>query len=140
MTAHPLDRPVWAALTTRQAHVARGGARARAYLPGIIPFAASAGDDDDDSLAALVDLIGPEETLMLIQAAPIRLPPGLVAVARGRGVQMLPERPMERASPPSGVVIEKLSAADAQAMLDLATLTNPARSRCAPANSARFGA
>ncbi|HXN66890.1 MAG TPA: GNAT family N-acetyltransferase, partial [Bradyrhizobium sp.] len=39
-TPHPLDRPIWHALTTRQAALAEGGARARRYPPDIAPFAA----------------------------------------------------------------------------------------------------
>jgi hypothetical protein len=37
---HPLDHPVWSALTTRQQALAEGGALARRYPPAIGPFAA----------------------------------------------------------------------------------------------------
>jgi hypothetical protein len=36
---HPLDRPIWSALTTRQQALAEGGARARRFPAAIGPFA-----------------------------------------------------------------------------------------------------
>jgi hypothetical protein len=36
-----LDRPVWSALTTRQAALAEGGPLALRYRPAIVPFAAA---------------------------------------------------------------------------------------------------
>jgi hypothetical protein len=36
---HPLDRPIWSALTTRQQALAEGGALAVRYPPAIGPFA-----------------------------------------------------------------------------------------------------
>jgi hypothetical protein len=35
---HPLDRPIWSALTTRQRALAEGGALALRYLMPIAPF------------------------------------------------------------------------------------------------------
>ena len=45
MNRHPLDRPVWSALTTRQRHLAIGDELARRFDPEIGPFAAVADDD-----------------------------------------------------------------------------------------------
>jgi hypothetical protein len=39
-SAHPLDDPIWTALTTRQQALAEGGALALRYPPAIAPFAA----------------------------------------------------------------------------------------------------
>jgi hypothetical protein len=39
-SAHPLDHPIWSALTTRQQALAEGGALARRYPFAIAPFAA----------------------------------------------------------------------------------------------------
>ncbi len=41
-SAHPLDRPIWNALTTRQSVVAEGDALARRYPVDVAPFAAMA--------------------------------------------------------------------------------------------------
>ena len=37
---HPLDHPIWTALTTTQQALAEGNARARRYPVSIAPFAA----------------------------------------------------------------------------------------------------
>lgn len=119
--SHLLDRPVWSALTTRHAALAEGGALARRYDPSIVPFAA-ARDDSAEASAALGALARPGEGLLLLQADAIALPPGLVAVSAAAGVQMvLRRRPSEVLDAP----IERLSAADAAEMLQLATLTRP---------------
>ena len=41
---HPLDRPVWSALTSRQAPLALGDARALRFDPDYALFAAAADD------------------------------------------------------------------------------------------------
>jgi len=38
-SSHPLDRPIWSALTTRQQALAEGSALARRYPTAITPFA-----------------------------------------------------------------------------------------------------
>ena len=121
MSTHVLDRPVWSALATRQEAFALGGARARRFAPDIGPLAA-ARDDDPDSLAALAALVPVDGTLLLLQADPIVLPPGLVAVTTAAGVQMVADR-----FPPAPLdeCIAPLTDADAEAMLALATLTKP---------------
>src|SRR5215472_16520235 len=49
---HPLDRPVWNALTTSHATFAQGGTRARCYPPEIMPLGATL-DGSSESFAAL---------------------------------------------------------------------------------------
>lgn len=49
---HPLDRPAWYALTTRQAHLAQGEGRARRYRADHAIFAAT----EDESPEAVIDL------------------------------------------------------------------------------------
>ena len=57
---HPLDHPIWSALTTRQQVLAEGGALARRFPVAITPFADMA-DMSDESFAALGALLsGPE--------------------------------------------------------------------------------
>ena len=52
MTAHILDQPILAALTTRHGVNAEGGPLAMRYHPDISPLAAVS-DDSEESLAAL---------------------------------------------------------------------------------------
>lgn len=127
MRGHVLCRPAWSALTTRQAAFAVGGDRARRFAPDIGPLAA-ARDDSPESLAELAELVPAGETLLLLQADPIVLPPGTVAVTTAAGVQMVAERlaPAPPAPPaPIDERIERLGDADGPAMLALATLTKP---------------
>lgn len=119
--AHPLDRPVWSALTSRQAHLAVGGERARRFDPDFSPFAV-ARDDREESLKALAALITPEAPGLLIQVGDAPLPPGTTATVTAQGVQMVaaslaPRPPMDG--------IERLTEADAPQMRALADLTKP---------------
>lgn len=121
MSVHGLDRPVWGALTSRQSYLSEGGTLARRYQRGIIPFAATA-SDDPDSMEALSDLLRDDETLMVVQADTIVLPPRTAATFTARLVQMVADRPPPQ---PADEKIERLSEKDAQQMLDLAVLTKP---------------
>ena len=118
---HVLDRPVWNALTGPHAALAEGGAHARRYRPDTIPFAAAL-DDHAESLAALAALPAPGEEMVLAEAGPIALPPGLAVTARAAVVQMVLARPPQ---PVADARIERLNGADAEEMLALATLTRP---------------
>ena len=88
MSAHPLDRPVWTALATRQAHLAVGDARARRLHADFGPFAAAA-DGAPESLAALAALAA-DGPLLLMEPGPDAppLPPGLAVRKRAAVVQM----------------------------------------------------
>ncbi len=119
--AHVLDRPAWSALTSQHATLAEGGPLARRYQPTIIPFAA-ARDDSAESLAALAALPRPGEEMLLVCADPIALPPGFAVTHRSQVVQMVLTKAPAPVSDPR---IEKLTAADAEEMLALATLTKP---------------
>lgn len=118
---HPLDRPVWSALSSRQAHLAIGGERARRFAPGYGIFAAVA-DDSPESWAELKALNPPDGGLMLMEVAEINLPPDVPVAQRGLGVQMVAD-----AITPSGPEPEfiELGDGDAPEMLALATLTKP---------------
>jgi predicted GNAT family acetyltransferase len=121
MTDGGLCRPVWTALTTRQAAFGVGGDRARRFAPDIGPLAA-ARDDSPESLAALAELLPEDGTLLLLQADAIIVPTGAVAVTTAPGVQMVAERLVPA---PSDAPIERLTDADGPAMLALAALTKP---------------
>src|SRR5690606_1785385 len=122
---HPLDRPVWASLNSHLRPLGEGSPWARRFAPDVILFGAAC-DDGDEALAALADLLAPGEQVYLLQAAPIRLPPGLQLLKAATGVQMLATRdlqPMARDSDAAPVVA--LGDADAADMLALARPTEP---------------
>ncbi len=114
-----LDRPVWASLQY-QPHWAVGDERARRFKPDINRFAA-ARDDDPESLAALADLVGPDDDAVYLAEVPrIAVPPGLVVAKAALGVQMVATRPL---APDDGV--QRLGDTEAAEMLALAALTEP---------------
>jgi predicted GNAT family acetyltransferase len=119
---HPLDRPVWMSLTTHHAALSEGNALARRFMRDVNLFA-SARDDSPEALAALAALVGPGESVFLLQAPKIKAPAGLDVVKVAEGVQMV-------AAPSSTFGgtrddILKLGEEDAPEMLALATLTEP---------------
>ena len=118
---HPLDRPVWNALTTRQANLACGDGRAVRLAPDYGLFAA-ASDESPESLAALAALVPADGHVALVEAKEMRLPPGTTAVSRAVCHQMI----AERLTPgDASFTIAPLTDADAAEMLALATLTKP---------------
>jgi predicted GNAT family acetyltransferase len=119
---HPLDRPVWASLSTYHAQLSIGDSLARRYLPDINLFA-SAAADTAAGLEALAALVGPGERVFVLQVPDIGAPPGLVPVKRARGVQLVATRSGSVAAARDELV--KLTDADAAEMLALATLTEP---------------
>ncbi len=119
---HPLDRPVWASLSTHHARLAEGGERARRFLHDVNVFA-SACDDSPAALAALADLVRPGDSVFILQVPPITLPPGLRAVRETKGVQML--APAGTPFDPADEEMTPLGDADAAQMLALARLTEP---------------
>jgi predicted GNAT family acetyltransferase len=118
---HPLDRPVWSALSTLQAPLAQGNDLARRYRPNINIFAAT-NDDSDEAIRALIALLGPNDRIYLIQKGEIRTLPGLVLEHTALAVQMVLERPPARASVESVLVFGE---PDVPEMVALARLTNP---------------
>jgi predicted GNAT family acetyltransferase len=119
---HSLDRPVWASLDTQHAALSVGGTLARRYAPEVNRFA-SASDDTPQALAALADLVRPGEQVFVLQVQEILVPPGLIALKRAMGVQMVATRSV--AAPGAHEDIVTLTDADAPEMLALATLTEP---------------
>jgi predicted GNAT family acetyltransferase len=118
---HPLDRPVWTALTTRHGALAQGGALAKRYPSAIVPFAASA-DDSGESTRALEELVQQGESILMLQADDVVLPAGLTAVSTAIGVQMIADDRLQEVSDDR---VQRLTEADAGEMLALATLTKP---------------
>lgn len=118
---HPLERPVWASLTTHHASLSEGNALARRFVPDVNLFA-SACDDSPAALAALAALVRPGESVFLLQVPKVVIPPGLVEAKAGEGVQMVATRSMS-VEPGSDILM--LTDEDAPEMLELATLTEP---------------
>ena len=121
MTSHPLDRPVWSALTTRQAPFAVGGGRALRFAPDIGPFAATC-DDSPESRAALLDLIPPGGAVMILMDQPFTLPAGTVIEKTLPIVRMVAAALTETVRQDG---LQPLTDTDAPEMLALATLTEP---------------
>jgi predicted GNAT family acetyltransferase len=121
MTRHPLDRPIWSALTTRQRAFSVGDDLARRFDPEVGPFAAI-GDDDEAHLAALSALIDAHGPVVLLQRGAIPSPSGTRTMLEAPGVQLV----LDRLAPVAASVdLVPLGADDAPEMLALATLTQP---------------
>ncbi|WP_303713457.1 GNAT family N-acetyltransferase [Brevundimonas naejangsanensis] len=120
---HPLDRPVWSALTSeRQAPLAVGAGGALRLAPGYGVFAASM-DQSPQGVAAIAALDQPEGMLATVEADPTPVPPGLRVLKAAVLSQMV----LVELAPAKvrDIAIEPLTEADAPAMLALGTLTEP---------------
>lgn len=128
--SHPLDRPVWSALTGEHTHVAVGDSRALRYPPEINMLGASA-DAAPNSLAALAALIPEGQLLGTVEACEMPVPPGAGVHKRAILTQMIADSVIGTAR---DFAFEPLGDADAPEMLALATLTEPgpfyARTHC----------
>lgn len=118
---HPLDRCVWNALHTRQAHLAIGGGLAVGYERSHAMFVAAA-DGARESLAALAALVPEKGQAALVEREHWPPPPGTRLVSAATIVQMVADK-LEPSPPPSGLF--DLGEADAAEMLELATLCRP---------------
>jgi predicted GNAT family acetyltransferase len=119
---HPLDRPVWASLTTYHAPLSEGGELARRFVPDVNLFAATV-DDSPAALAALAKLVGSRETIFLAQVAEIVIPSGFEVVKLTKGVQMVAARSVSTGATREDIRV--LTDEDAPEMLALARLTEP---------------
>ncbi|MBP9230993.1 MAG: GNAT family N-acetyltransferase [Phenylobacterium sp.] len=118
---HPLDRPVWSTLSTRQRDLALGDARALRFAPRYNVFGAAA-DGSAENLAALADLIAADGNLWVVESQPFTPPPGVAVLKTAVCAQMVAETP--KPGDPD-FAFEDLTDADAPQMLALATLTEP---------------
>jgi ribosomal protein S18 acetylase RimI-like enzyme len=118
---HPLDRPIWTALTTRQQALAEGGALARRYPREIGPFA-DMPDMSPASFAALGTLMSGSEIAVLFTPDAVTAPDGFEVRLADTGEQMI-GTPVENPLP--GVEIVTLGPADVPEMLALVELTKP---------------
>lgn len=119
---HPLDRPIWSALTTRQAHLAVGDDGALRFDAEHALFAAGA-DVGPDAAQALGRLVPDVGKIGLVEAAPVALPADARATVQPACVQMLLGVLTPSRGPDPAWI--DLADADAPDMLALATLTEP---------------
>jgi hypothetical protein len=119
---HPLDRPVWNALATRQAYLALGDpGTALRYPPDIEPFGATPANTPEQLLAlgALTPIDG---GIAVVETFKIVPPPGLIVMFEEPVQQMIaPCIP----DPDHDTGIIALNDADAGEMRALAELTQP---------------
>src|SRR3954452_15833916 len=118
---HPLDRPIWSALTTRQQALAEGGALARRYPTAITPFADIL-DMSPASFAALGAIMSGSEIAVLFTPEAVIAPAEFKVLLAETGEQMI-GTPAECAT--RGVEIVTLGAGDVPDMLALTELTKP---------------
>jgi ribosomal protein S18 acetylase RimI-like enzyme len=118
---HPLDRPIWSALTTRQSDLAEGGTRALRFPPAIGPFADLV-DLSPQSFAELGALMSGSEISVLFTPDALTAPDNFKILLADTGEQMT-GTPAESAL--SGVEIVTLGAADVPEMMALVELTKP---------------
>jgi ribosomal protein S18 acetylase RimI-like enzyme len=118
---HPLDRPIWTALTTRQSGLAEGDGRARRYPLAFAPFAAMP-DLSRESFAALRALLAPGEQAVLFTLDPVLSPDDFVVLMTRTGEQMIGAPAETDLRTPE---IVRLGEEDAPEMRALAELTKP---------------
>ncbi|MBU1287238.1 MAG: GNAT family N-acetyltransferase [Alphaproteobacteria bacterium] len=131
---HPLDRPIWSALTSRQAHFDTQGTLARRFPPEVSPFIA-ARDSSPEAWTDLVRQIPANYDVSLLEPS-MPSPPDTVTAIERPLLQMI-----MAAEPPSStkdVALVTLGDADAAEMLALATLTKPGPFRTRTHTMGRF--
>lgn len=94
MNAHPLDRPVWNALTTRQAALGIGADRARRFRPEINLFVAAA-EPTPEAMAAAAALVD-DRPVAMVEGAAFPVPPGLHVDRAAALDQMIATAPQRR--------------------------------------------
>jgi predicted GNAT family acetyltransferase len=118
---HPLDRPIWSALTTRQADIAESAGTAVRLKPDYGVFAAAA-NASAEARAMLTRLRCDAEGLWCLEANEVAPPAGMVVHHTAPCVQMIADHVL--AAKPS-FEVERLGDADAPEMFALARLTEP---------------
>lgn len=118
-----LDRPVWNALTSEQAHLAIATGAAVRMDPDFGPFAAARDDGAEAQAALAATLRGPGDRIGVVERQAWPVPEGLRVLGGGELVQMVFDglAPAE----PDDPRIELLKTKDAKAMAALAHATEP---------------
>src|SRR6266850_490613 len=118
---HPLDRPIWNALTGPQANFAESAGSARRFPPAVTALGALA-EVDDAGYASLASLQRPGEATALFLETPSKPPAGWKVIRDLPLSQMVYEggEPAKTAAP-----FIELGTGDEAEMLALAKLTEP---------------
>ena len=120
---HPLDNVIWAALSTRQAHLAEGAGDARRFFPDVSVLAGIA-QPTPAAYASLAELCGTGDRVSLWDAESYRPQPGWELVVGAPLFQMICEK-TSALETPSAAMIETLTSVDVPDMLALTQLTKP---------------
>jgi predicted GNAT family acetyltransferase len=120
-SSHPLDHPIWTALTTTQRALAEGDARVRRYPTEMTPFA-DMPDLSSENFAALRAMMSSNDIAVLFTPDAVAPLAGFNVVLAETGEQLI-GTPVE--TPANGVDIVTLGATDVPAMLELTALTKP---------------
>lgn len=118
-----LDRPVWSALTARQADLAVAGGAAVRMDPAYGPFAAARDASGEAQAALVATLRGPDDRIGVVEREAWPAPPGTRVLGGGDLVQMVFERPVSDAA--DDPRIELLGEGDTAEMAALAHATEP---------------
>ncbi|MDR5745196.1 GNAT family N-acetyltransferase [Caballeronia sp. LZ029] len=121
-TQTALDRPIWTALTTKQAHLGLGDTLARRFHPDVAPFAAVA-SETPDAWRALHALLQPGEQVAILSADTVAGIDTLQAKRVGTIHQMVAMQRFTQSIDDSDVI--DLGPADIDAMLALVQRTKP---------------
>ncbi|MBS0361862.1 MAG: GNAT family N-acetyltransferase, partial [Proteobacteria bacterium] len=122
--SHPLDRPVWSALTTRQAHLAEGDPSHAIRMNAAYGLFAAGADRAPQSLAALAALVPAQGAVALVEAEAFPQVPGVTNELR-QVWQMAAGPLTDFAAGEPAFEIVPLTDADGPQMLALARLTEP---------------
>ncbi|ESQ77576.1 GNAT family N-acetyltransferase [Asticcacaulis sp. AC402] len=116
---HPLNNPVWHALTSRHAHLAQGRAPVLRYPPEVSPFAAL---ETSDAVERLGEVIPGGGNALIWADAVLEAPDGLERLVAFPVLQLIAED-----FRPTAVTIEtrQLTPQDVPAILTLTELTRP---------------
>jgi predicted GNAT family acetyltransferase len=118
---HPLDHPIWTALTTTQQALAEGDARVRRYPTDMTPFA-DMPDLSVENFAALRAMMSPTDIAVLFTPEAVAPPAGFNVALAETGEQLI-GTPAE--TPANRIEIVTLGVDDVPAMLELTALTKP---------------
>lgn len=129
----PLDNPMWAALTTRHAHLAIGGDLAKRYPADFGPFVC-VGKPTPEAEREAASIVSPGESVVFGGVAP-ELSNAWQLDRMGTIVQMVYEGPQLSVDDPR---IERLGEDDIPAMIELVELVYPTYFRAGTARAGTF--
>ena len=119
----PLDRPVWTALTTEQAHLAVVTGAAVRMNRDYGPFAAARDASDEAQTALAATLDGPDDRIGVVEREAWPVPPGTRVLGGGDLMQMVWDAPPPKST--DDPRIQLLRKRDASQMAALAHATEP---------------